>query len=86
MMCISQSEIYPRINNPDPASTKEISELLKDATELLLEAGFLLPHTVQARMAKVLDLLNRANAHSGEVALFRGMVRQLRWAIRANLT
>ena len=43
--------------------------------------GFLLPHTAAARMNKVRDLLQRASIQAGEVALIRGMVRQLRWAL-----
>ncbi|MEC8096655.1 MAG: RNA methyltransferase, partial [Cyanobacteriota bacterium] len=54
------------------------------AENLLLEAGFLLDHTAKARMAKVRALLQRALARPEEVALLRGMVRQLRWAIRCN--
>ena len=51
------------------------------ASDLLLEVGFLLPHTAAARMNKVRDLLQRASIQAGEVALIRGMVRQLRWAL-----
>ena len=51
---------------------------------LLLEVGYLLPHTASARMAKVNDLLQRATTGREEVALLRGMVRQLRWAVRAR--
>ena len=58
--------------------------LLEDAKDLLLEAGFLLSHTASARMAKVRDLLQRAAVRPEEVALLRGMVRQLRWAIWAD--
>ena len=35
-------------------------------------------------MAKVRALLQRAQIHEGEVALLRGMVRQLRWASPAG--
>ena len=70
--------------SPDPAAAKELSACLDDATDLLLEAGFLLEHTAAARMAKVRDLLQRATVRAEEVALLRGMVRQLRWAIRAK--
>lgn len=69
---------------PDPAPAPQLSALLDDAADLLLEAGFLLPHTRSARMAKVRDLLQRASSRSEEVAMLRGMVRQLRWAIRAE--
>ena len=53
---------------------------LADAEELLLEVGFLHPHTAEARLGKVRALLQRAQVRSPEVALLRGMVRQLRWA------
>ena len=51
---------------------------------LLLDAGFLLPHTAKARMAKVKGLLRRASIQAQELAMLRGMVRQLRWAIRCH--
>lgn len=53
---------------------------LADAQNLLLEVGFLHPHTAHARMAKLRGLLQRAQIREAEVALIRGMVRQLRWA------
>ena len=71
-------------DDPDPASAPQLSALLDDASELLLEAGFLLPHTSAARMAKVRNLLQRAACRTEEVAMLRGMVRQLRWAVRAE--
>ncbi len=55
---------------------------LTDAEALLLEVGFLYPHTARSRMAKLRQLLLRAEASADEVALLRGMVRQLRWASR----
>ena len=53
---------------------------LADGQDLLLEVGFLHPHTAHARMAKLRGLLQRAQIREDEVALIRGMVRQLRWA------
>jgi tRNA/rRNA methyltransferase len=67
-----------------PASAPELDGCLRDAEELLLEVGFLLEHTARARMAKVKGLVQRALIRSDEVALLRGMVRQLRWAARRN--
>ncbi len=55
---------------------------LTDAEALLLEVGFLYPHTARSRMAKLRQLLLRAEASEDDVALLRGMVRQLRWASR----
>ena len=65
---------------PEPALRRGLEALLGDAEALLLEVGFLYPHTARARMAKVRQLLQRGQAGEQDVALLRGMVRQLRWA------
>lgn len=67
---------------PEPCARVELEAALIDAEALLLEVGFLLPHTAHARMAKLRTLLQRAQIRSSEVALLRGMVAQLRWASR----
>jgi len=68
----------------DPAGPKALEAFLNDAQDLLLEVGFLLDHTARARMAKVRGLLQRGLIRADEVALLRGMVRQLRWAVRQH--
>ena len=65
---------------PEPSARGPLEAMLTDAEALLLEVGFLYPHTAAARMAKLRALLQRAQPGSEEVALLRGMVRQLRWA------
>jgi tRNA/rRNA methyltransferase len=67
-------------SGPEPCERGPLEALLADAEGLLLEVGFLYPHTAAARMAKLRALLQRAQPGSEEVALLRGMVRQLRWA------
>jgi len=59
-----------------------IEAALTDAEALLLEVGFLLPHTAHARMAKLRALLQRAQLSENDLSLLRGMVCQLRWASR----
>jgi tRNA/rRNA methyltransferase len=66
------------INDPCPRAALEAA--LADAEALLLQVGFLYPHTAHARMAKLRALLQRAQVQDTELALLRGMVRQLRWA------
>jgi len=66
----------------DPCRRDGLESALADAEALLLEVGFLLPHTSRARMAKLRALLQRAQVSDGELALLRGMVCQLRWASR----
>jgi tRNA/rRNA methyltransferase len=65
-----------------PCRRDELESALADAETLLLEVGFLLPHTARARMRKLRALLQRAHPSGAEVALLRGMVGQLRWASR----
>jgi tRNA/rRNA methyltransferase len=67
---------------PEPSARGALEAMLRDAEELLLEVGFLYPHTARARMARVRQLLQRGQVSQEEVALLRGMVRQLRWASR----
>lgn len=67
---------------PEPCERGPLEAMLSDAEALLLEVGFLYPHTARSRMARVRQLLQRGQASRGEVALLRGMVRQLRWASR----
>ncbi|MFN5116620.1 MAG: RNA methyltransferase [Cyanobacteriota bacterium] len=66
----------------EPCPRGALEGALADAEALLLEVGFLYPHTAHARMAKLRALLQRAEVSSAEVALLRGMVCQLRWASR----
>ncbi len=70
----------PAVAWPEPAERDVLEAALADAEALLLEVGFLLPHTAHARMAKLRALLQRGQISGDEVALVRGMVRQLRWA------
>ena len=65
---------------PEPSDRQGLEAMLGDAEALLLDVGFLHPHTAHARMAKLRGLLQRAQISTEEVALVRGMVRQLRWA------
>ena len=70
----------PTAPQPEPCQREQLETALSDAEDLLLEVGFLYPHTAQARMAKLRALLQRAEIRDEEVALLLGMVRQLRWA------
>ncbi len=72
----------PATIESEPAQRRGLEDLLADAEALLLDVGFLHAHTAHARMAKVRGLLQRGQINDGEVALLRGMVRQLRWASR----
>jgi len=75
---------YPQ---PNPASAGHsvplelIEDYLRDLEDLLLSVGYLYPHTRKRRMAKIRQLLHRAAPSAAELALLRGMIRQIRWAM-----
>ncbi len=48
---------------------------------LLLKIGYLYPHTAVSRMEKFRQLYNRAQLKTGEVAMLRGILRQVEWAL-----
>jgi tRNA/rRNA methyltransferase len=48
---------------------------------VLLKIGYLYPHTAPSRMAKFRLLLNRSFPSETEVAMLRGILRQIEWAI-----
>jgi tRNA/rRNA methyltransferase len=49
--------------------------------EILLKIGYLYPHTAEARMEKFRRLYNRTNLSREEVAMLRGILRQIEWKI-----
>ena len=79
---VEHDAIRDQASLADPCERGPLEAMLSDAEALLLEVGFLYPHTARARMARVRQLLQRGQVNQEEVALLRGMVRQLRWASR----
>ncbi len=65
-----------------PANLIKLEDCINDAGRLLLDIGFLMKHTYTAKMAKVKKLLLRAEIKDEEVALIRGIISQVRWAIK----
>ena len=48
---------------------------------LLLSIEYLYPHTAESRMEKFRQLYNRAQLQTKEVAMLRGILRQMQWAL-----
>ncbi|MBD0345167.1 MAG: RNA methyltransferase [Coleofasciculus sp. Co-bin14] len=72
---------------PTPRSTEaaplEVLEGYYEHLEtVLLKIGYLYPHTAAARMEKFRYLFNRATPTTGEVAMLRGILRQMEWALK----
>lgn len=65
-----------------PAPLDELEGFYQQLEALLLQVGYLYPHTVDSRMKKFRRLYNRALPTSEEVAMLRGVLRQMGWALR----
>ncbi|OAB60359.1 RNA methyltransferase [Leptolyngbya valderiana BDU 20041] len=70
----------PETDDPE-ATADAIEAYYRDFEKLLLDIGYLYPHTAKARMEKFRRLYNRVRLSQTEVAMLRGLVRQMEWAI-----
>ncbi|HIK12358.1 MAG TPA: RNA methyltransferase [Oscillatoriaceae cyanobacterium M33_DOE_052] len=74
--------VIPPITNPNPPVSLDILEGYYQQLEaLLLDIGYLYPHTAASRMEKFRRLYNRAGLSADEVAMLRGILSQVRWAL-----
>ncbi|MEO1400980.1 MAG: RNA methyltransferase [Cyanobacteria bacterium J06635_1] len=64
------------------ASLDDLDGYYQHLESVLLSIGYLYPHTVPSRMRKLRRLLYRATPSAQEVALLRGILRQIEWATR----
>jgi tRNA/rRNA methyltransferase len=65
----------------DIAPVELVEGYYQQLESLLLDIGYLLPHTAAHRMEKIRRLYNRSQLSPNEVALLRGVLRQVSWAI-----
>lgn len=63
------------------APLEQLEGFYQQLERLLLEVGYLYPHTASRRMQKFRRLFNRAVPTSEEVAMLRGILSQMKWAI-----
>lgn len=66
---------------PNQARLDELEGYYQHLEFLLLSVEYLYPHTAASRMRKIRQLLQRATPTSAEIALLRGMLRQMEWAL-----
>jgi tRNA/rRNA methyltransferase len=68
----------------DIAPVELVEGYYQQLETLLLDIGYLLPHTALHRMEKIRRLYNRSQLSPNEVAMLRGMLRQVRWALDSS--
>jgi tRNA/rRNA methyltransferase len=87
-MCLGSIDDPQNVRSPIPpqldlAPVELVEGYYQQLETLLLEIGYLLPHTAAHRMEKIRRLYNRSQLSPNEVALLRGMLRQINWAIKS---
>lgn len=75
----SGNEITPAIG--DRASLDVLEGYYQQLADILLKIGYLYPHTATSRMQKFRQIFNRAQLQNPEVAMLRGILTQIEWAI-----
>ena len=78
------NSVYLATDLKDKASFDTLEQYYQHLETILLKIGYLYPHTTMARMEKFRRLYNRANLSNQEVAMLRGILRQISWAIESN--
>jgi tRNA/rRNA methyltransferase len=81
------SQLAKIFTTPKPPTTEMapvdmLEPYYQELESLLLFIGYLYPHTAASRMEKFRHLYNRAHIQTTEVAMLRGILRQIEWAIR----
>ncbi|QYO64660.1 RNA methyltransferase [Leptolyngbya sp. 7M] len=73
---------------PNGSASEELASLdmlegyYQQLESLLLRIGYLYPHTVDSRMEKFRRLFSRAQLSATEVAMLRGILSQMEWALQ----
>lgn len=82
---VSPSVSLPQLSPLDLAPLNDLEGYYQHLEALLLEIGYLYPDTAPSRMEKFRKLLNRAYPTISEVAMLRGILRQMTWALKSRL-
>ena len=64
------------------ATLDMLESYYQELESLLLSIGYLYPHTASSRMEKFRHLYNRSELTTTEVAMLRGILKQVQWAIK----
>lgn len=71
----------PALPEENLASFQNLEGYFQHLEEMLLKVGYLQPHTAAKKMSKFRRLYHRAQLREEDVALLRGILRQVEWTI-----
>lgn len=80
-LAIDPAYRLPQVPTTDLAPLDALEGYYQQLEALLLQIGYLFPHTAASRMEKFRRLLNRAYPSANEVAMLRGILSQMQWAL-----
>ncbi|AKG21677.1 RNA methyltransferase [Calothrix sp. 336/3] len=75
---LSPKDTCPQI---EIAPQELVEAYYQQLESLLLKIGYLYPHTSASRMEKFRQLYNRAELQVNDVAMLRGIIRQIEWSL-----
>lgn len=76
-----QNSVGTAPSNNELAPLEVVEQYYEQLESLLLSIEYLYPHTAASRMEKFRQLYNRAHLQTQEVAMLRGILRQMQWAL-----
>jgi tRNA/rRNA methyltransferase len=79
------SQMAPSYNTIPATSDKASLDVMEgyyhQLEDILLKIGYLYPHTSASRMQKFRQIFNRTQLENSEVAMLRGILTQMEWAL-----
>lgn len=78
---LNDLEISQNPDNEEIANIEELEGYYQHLESVLLDVNYLYPHTAAVKMEKLRRIVNRTNLKSHELAMIRGILRQIQWAI-----
>ncbi len=81
--CILTSSIDDRNQENKTVTLDSLEKYYEHLEMVLLQIGYIYPHTANSRMEKFRRLFNRANLTDEELAMLRGILRQIEWKINS---
>ena len=78
---VERPDLLPIPQMRDSAPLDVLEGYYEHLESVLLNIGYLYPHTARSRMEKFRRLFNRTAPTTDEVAMLRGILRQMEWAI-----
>ncbi|MGA9378652.1 MAG: RNA methyltransferase, partial [Phormidium sp.] len=78
---VAEVELEEKTKENIAAPIDALEHYYQQLESLLLKIGYLYPHTAESRMTKFRLLFNRAQPSANEVAMLKGMISQMEWAL-----